>query len=50
MYDEYSENSFMYTAKENYIYYNRYNIPMEYTISYALQDGETISGIVDQNI
>jgi hypothetical protein len=36
MYDEYSGNDFIYAPKENYIYYDRYNIPMIYTINYEL--------------
>ena len=46
MYDEYTDNDFIYAPKENYIYYDRYEIPMIYTVSYELQSGYSISSIV----
>jgi len=46
MYESYNGNSFIYSAKENYIYYDRYNIPLIFTISYELQRGESPSSIV----
>jgi len=36
MYDTYTENDFIYIPKENFIYYDRYNIPLTYTINYKL--------------
>ena len=46
MYDEYSENNFMYAPKENYIYYDRYDIPITYTISYKFQSNYSVNNIV----
>ena len=46
MYDDYEQNSFIYAPKENYIYYDRYNIPIVYSISYSLQSGQSPHSIV----
>ena len=46
MFDEYQQNDFIYAPKENYIYYDRYNIPMVYNISYVLQPDQSPHSIV----
>jgi hypothetical protein len=36
MYNNYNGSGFVYAAKDNFKYYNPYNIPLDYTISYKI--------------
>lgn len=47
MYDEYDQNSVLFAPKEDYIYYDRYSIPMTYDISYKLTPGYSPRNIID---
>ena len=47
MYDEYSQNSVLFAPKEDYIYYDRYTIPMTYDISYKLSPGYSPVNIIE---
>lgn len=47
MYDEYDQNSVLFAPKEDYIYYDRYSIPMTYDISYKLTPGYSLANIID---
>ena len=46
MYNNYNGSGFVYAAKDNFKYYNPYNIPLDYTISYKITQGITASDIV----
>lgn len=42
-----TQNDSFYSAKENYIYYDNYNIPITYTISYKLAAGDTANNVIN---
>lgn len=46
MYNDYSADGYNYAAKNNFKYYNSYNIPLDYTITYKLTEGTTAANIV----
>ena len=46
MYNEYSGDGYNYAAKTNFKYYNSYDIPLDYTITYKLTTGTTANDIV----
>ena len=46
MYNDYTGDGYNYAAKSNYKYYNSYNIPLDYTISYKITQGITAANIV----
>ena len=43
MYDATDNNSILYAPRENYIYYNRYDLPMKYRIDYVLTTQNIVS-------
>ena len=49
MYNDYLGDGFNYSAKDNYKYYNSYNIPLTYTITYKVVDGTNINNIITSN-
>lgn len=49
MHNTYSQTGFMYTAKDDFIYYNPYDIELDYTITYKLKDGVSISSLITSN-
>lgn len=46
MYNDYTGDGFNYAARDNFKYYNSYNIPLDYTISYKITQGITAANIV----
>jgi len=49
MYNNYLYNGFIYSAKDDYKYYNSYNIPLTYTITYKVVDGTNINNLITSN-
>ena len=49
MYNDYLYNGYIYAAKDNFKYYNSYNIPLDYTITYKITQGITASNIVSSS-
>ena len=46
MYNDYLHNGFIYSAKDDYKYYNPYNVPLTYTITYKVTYGTNTNNLI----